>query len=208
MTEQGIRVHKCTLVGGEPILNPECQEIMDIAATCLPGLKIGRLLTNNIPGARTEAEPRGKAKELRESLVLPPPFKWVRASLDDPEDPMSGKTKHTPYFWSPKDYGLEAKWENCTVKNFCGKGLDSHGWSMCGVDGTIGRLLRIDPYTRDGVTLTETPGICQHCPYGLKREVNLATCARIEAGELKRISPTYVEGFKLHKLEPMTLERM
>ena len=208
MTEQGIRVHKCTLVGGEPILNPEIQEIMDIAATSLPGLRIGRLLTNNIPGARTDADPGGKAKKRREELTLPHPFKWVRANLDDPENPLSGKTKHMPYFWSPKDYGLEAKWENCTVRNYCGKGLDSNGWSMCGVDGTIGRLLRINPYHVDGATLEETPGICQHCPYGLKREVNVATCKRIEAGELARISPTYVEGFKRHKEEPMEFARL
>lgn len=196
MIAKKVRITRLTLAGGEPLLNSELQGILDHAAR-LPGLRNGRLLTNDV---RKDDGPR-------QTLKLPSMFRWVPAPLDDPTDVRSGKEAHVPFFVSPADLGMHSHFGECRVKGYCGKGFDANGWSMCGIAGTLGRLLRIDPYDRTGPKTSETPGICQHCPYGMPRKTQRRLSAAINRGEHERISPTYKEAFARHAEDPVEFER-
>lgn len=212
LISQRIVVSRFTFCGGEPILHPDLQEMIDEVAR-LRTIRWGRVLTNGLPGT--------KAK--RDRIKLPYRFSWVENPLDNPDDPMSGKndpTKrgngraHSPFWISPADVGMEAKFENCTVRTWCGAGLDSSGWSMCGKAVMLGKLLGIDPTMREGDIQkhidTPIPEICKHCQYGLggprKRlkkgkggpRMNLLAAdieQRYRSGELSAVSETFEKAF-------------
>ena len=141
--------------------------------------------------------------------------------LDDPDDPLSGKNDptrrgnrraHSPFWISPDDVGMNANFENCTVRSYCGKGLDSSGWSMCGKAVMLGKLFGIDPTIREGdiEKHVNTPinDLCKHCQYGLggekkRRErggprVNLRAHeieTKFKEGELPEVSKSFQEAF-------------
>ncbi len=190
--QEGVIVSRITLSGGEPILNKELQDII-YEASRLPGLLNGRVLTNDL----------AKTKEQRGTYDMPEPFHWSPSPLDDPYNPTSGKNQrgiryrnrtHVKYFVSPADIGVEANFENCTVKSHCGKGLDNNGWSMCGQAPILGRILGVDPYPQEGTILERVnkpiPEICRHCRYGVaKGQKHLVD---EYPGD---ISPTFAEAF-------------
>jgi hypothetical protein len=174
LIEQEIHIQWITFSGGEPVLSPELQGIINESARLL-GLTRGRVLTNDMPIAEAK----------RQKIVFPDDrYEWIRAPLDNPEDPHSGKNdhrdrfagigrQHFPFWISPADVGLEATFEKCTVRNWCGRGLTEDGFSMCGQAPVIGEMLGIDPsaYTDDIYEHTNTAmkEICKHCQYGLSR---------------------------------------
>ena len=224
LIEQKIRVVRFTFCGGEPIAHPQLQELIN-EADRLPGVKYGfRVLTNGLKSS----------EEARAAIVLPKRFEWVVNALDDVDDPLSGKNNpharpnrryHTPFWVSPADLDLEAKFENCTVKGWCGIGLDSTGFQACGKMRMFGELLGVD-----GVSLREgdimdhitkaVPEICKHCQYGLpgggtsgRRKKGMKGPAHdidvaVRRGEMEAISPTFVKAFAQHKEQPLIqLER-
>ncbi len=196
--KQRKRITRCTLGGGEPMLNKELQGIIN-EFDRLPGLRRGRVLTNG--------QERGGP---RLTIKLPPRWIWVTAPIDDPSNPKSGKAAHDPFFISPADYGLHSEWQNCTVKSFCGRGLDAYGFSMCGVAATLGRLLGIDPYWQDGPQATrKQEEICKHCVYGMegRRKAQAQLTGRAHRGEIEPISKSYQEGLARHREAPMEFER-
>ena len=194
-----VRVSRVTISGGEPVLNRQLQGIIDEFSR----LKCrGRVLTNDMP----------VTLELRDAITLPVNWAWAPSPLDDPEDMKSGKNKpgvrwrnrvHTPFWVSPADEGIESKYEQCGVKYFCGKGLDSGGFSMCGQAPIIGRLLGIDPYMPnepDILTqvITPKPEICKHCQYGLSKRNVKWIRNRVNDGKITAISPTFAQAFEQH----------
>jgi hypothetical protein len=201
--KQGKTISRCTLGGGEPLLNKELPEIIN-EFDRLPGLKRGRVLTN---GQQREGP--------RLSIQLPKRWKWITAPIVDPSNPKSGKAEHVPFFVSPKDHGIYSAWKFCTVKGFCGKGLDAYGFSMCGVAATLARLLGINPYWQDGPQLMrKQEEICAHCPYGIQgnsRSERRANQRKLTdaamRGEIPAISKTFQEGLKRHREQPMEFER-
>lgn len=213
LIDQGIEVRRFTFCGGEPILHPNLQELIDEVARLLDhGLRLGRVLTNSLPAT----------KHLRDKIKLPKKFKWVHNPLDDPSDPLSGKNDpkarpnkrfHTPFWISPADIGMESKFENCTVKNWCGIGLDAEGFSMCGKAVMLGKLLGIDASMKEGdiEQHVETPieDICKHCQYGLpgprgrRKGPQYEIYKRHEVGELPEVSETFEKAFAQHKEEPL-----
>ncbi len=166
---------RLSITGGEPIVSRHLQGILYEVAR-LPVPKI-RVYTNDLNSTR----------EKREAIELPDDrFVWNPSPLDDLDNPLSGKNKkkdadgkairyrqrtHTPFWISPADIGIESKWEYCTVKDFCGKGLDGMGFSMCGQAPIIGRVLGINPYPKEGTILEKVlkpvEEICKHCIYGM-----------------------------------------
>lgn len=220
LIEQNVTVNRFTFCGGEPVVHPDLQGLID-EADRIPGVRRGfRVLTNGL----------NSTAEKRVAIKLPPRFKWIVNALDDPDDPLSGKndpTKrpnlryHKPFWISPADIGLEASWENCTVRGWCGIGLDSNGWSVCGKARMLGELLGIDPCMRDGDIMqhvrTPVPDICRHCQYGLpdggvgakarpkRKQVGAGYDIerRYAAGELPEVSPTFVAAFAQHKQQPV-----
>jgi hypothetical protein len=223
LIEQKIDVRRFTFCGGEPIAHPHLQELINEAAR-LPGVRYGfRILTNGLRAS----------EEKRAAIDLPKRFQWVVNAIDDIDDPLSGKNDplarpnrryHTPFWVSPADVGLESKFENCTVKGWCGIGLDSTGWSMCGKARMFGELFGIDPSMKEGDIMqhvsTGIPEICKHCQYGLEDGGRSGRRMRgmkgpaheidrqVRQGKMASISPTFVAAFAQHKEQPLIqLER-
>lgn len=209
--DTGMRITQVTLSGGEPVLNTELQGII-YACLGLPDLLKVRVLTNDMPITLAK----------RDTIELPDErFRWTKAPLDDPMDYKSGKNKpgvryrdrvHVPFWVSPADIGAEANWANCTIKNHCGRGLDSSGWSMCGQAGILGRVLGINPYdpNKPANEQVNTPveEICRHCQYGMvvKGKAKKKIAAAVAAGEMEPISKTFVDAFAQFEREPVTYD--
>ena len=208
LIDQKIKVMRFTFCGGEPILNKYLQEML-YEVKRLPGLQMGRVLSNDL----------NVSQSLRDKIILPDDrFKWVLAPLDDPNDPLSGKndpTKrgntrtHLPFWLSPYDLGMESTFNKCTVKGWCGIGLDSTGFSMCGKAFMFGELFGIETSKWDidiaKHIKTAIPDICKHCQYGLGGVKGLRRKGpqhdidrRYRAGELEDISPTFKRVFEQH----------
>lgn len=204
-TEQrGTWFHRATISGGEPVLNPELQGIVD-AAAALPACKELRVLTNDLPGTAGR----------RAAITLPANAHWVAAPLDDPTNPLSGKNDptarnnrrtHWAYWISPADIGMEATWEKCETRGWCGKGLSPGGWSMCGQAPILSRLLDIpaekwDCIIREHVN-TPIPEMCRHCVYGLSRAEQNKVKAAHRNGDLPDMTPTYAAAFGKETASP------
>lgn len=178
-------VERCTLGGGEPLLNPDLEGIAEQFAR-LPNVR-GRVLSNG------EDEPK------RASIKLPSCFTWVVSPIQ--------QKHHWPFYVSPLDLGLEAVPEKCSVIGYCGVGLDAFGWSSCGVAGILGRVLRINPYNHRKPVLKGWHNLCRHCPYGLSRREQKKLYEKCEMGEVQHPTPTFREGLKQHRTDPMEFKR-
>lgn len=197
--DQNINVSRFTFCGGEPILNKNLQGLIDEVYRLRP---FGRVLSNGLK----------VTQKLRDKIKLPNKFKWIINPLDDIEDPLSGKNdkakkwRHLPFWISPADVGLKAKFRPCRVRKHCGIGLDSTGFSMCGKAVMFGKLFGIDPTIKDGDIIkhisTGVEDICKHCQYGLPRKEQYAIADRYESGELDGISETFKKVFRSHKKKP------
>ncbi len=212
LIEQEVYVTKFTFCGGEPILHKDLQEMVYEVGR-LPTLRQGRLLTNGM----------SVSQKTRDKIILPDKrFKWVVNPLDDINDPFSGKSDpkarsnkrtHKPFWISPDDMGLESTFENCTVRGWCGIGLDSSGWSMCGKAVMFGALLGVDGAAmKEGNILEHTNipinDICKHCQYGLpSRKEKKTIWKKYRAGQIEPVSPTFEKIFEEHKGNLVQLER-
>lgn len=205
--EQEIYVSRFTFCGGEPILNKNLQGLIDEVAR-LKTLKVGRVLTNGL-----------KATEhLRSKIKLPNKrFVWIVNPLDDITDPLSGKHDpnkrpnrrfHKPFWISPDDIGMKASFEHCTVKGWCGVGLDPSGWSMCGKAVMFGKLLKVENVAKKDCDIiqhvrTGIEDICKHCQYGLPNgeKDEDVILRRYLSGDLPHISQTFKEAFACNRQE-------
>lgn len=203
--DQNIEITRFTFCGGEPIMNKNLQELI-YEVDRLPTLQMGRgrVLSNGLKATQ----------EARDKIELPDRFRWIINPLDDIEDPLSGKSdktkkwRHLPFWISPDDIGMDARFKWCRVKHHCGFGLDSTGFSACGKAVMFGKLFGIDPTMKEGdiVKHVKTPieDICKHCQYGLRRKSLIYGIAdRYDAGELELISETFQKVFKTHKEQPL-----
>lgn len=196
--DEGIRFKRITLSGGEPIVSKELQGVVNEIAR-MPGMQWCRVLSNGL----------NATQERRDAIQFPDErFDWVINPLDDPSDPKSGKNKrearryrrriHTPYWISPVDHGMEGTFQNCSVRKFCGRGFDSHGYSMCGQAPILGRILGINPYCGQHIVeriYTPIPEICRHCIYGLSIVDSSKLSSAAARGEISSVSPTYAKIF-------------
>jgi len=204
LIEQNIIVQRFTFCGGEPILNKNLQGLIN-EVTRLKPRTYGRVLSNGL----------NSTQKARDKIKLPRRFRWIINPLDDLDDPLSGKNdktknkwRHLPFWISPADIGMNARFKYCRVKKHCGIGLDSTGFSMCGKAVMFGKLFGIDPTMKEGDiekhVKTGIEDICKHCQYGLKHRSYIYRIAdRYEAGELDGISETFKKVFKQHKKKPL-----
>lgn len=184
LRRQGIRLSRVAIAGGEPTVRRDLQTLINTAALYLRPRR-GLVLNN------------GTNSVVREQIRLPRRWRWRITPLDDTSQFDSGKAHHTPFFVSPVDLGTEGRFRHCRVTKRCGKGLEARGFTMCGVAGTLGRLLGIDPYS-DELPLGEVPaGICRHCPYGLTKSQQRQLIDPLPPGT---ISETYQAAFAKQNL--------
>lgn len=203
LIEQNIHVTRFTFTGGEPVLHKDLQEMI-YEVDRLPTLHNGNILTNGMKASQ----------KMRDRIKLPPKFRWKVNPLDDENDPYSGKNKrevdnikirgkkqvHLPYWISPADMGMEAKFEHCTVRGWCGIGLDSSGWQMCGKAAMFGALFGINASIQEGDILEHVnkpiDDICKHCQYGLKTGEEKKRAAKLYFdGKIPEVSPTFEKVF-------------
>jgi hypothetical protein len=189
-----------TLAGGEPAENPELQGIAEEFAS-LPSVRGIRVLTND--------ENKDRVAALKPKM--PGKCAWVHAPL--------AEKHHVPFLVSPVDTGMEeyVHPEQCSVMAYCGRGLDAHGFSSCGVMGSLARLLRINPYSKEP-QIHAIDSICRHCPYSIaggkdkrertkQRRRQKKLYERCMSGEIRQPTPTFREGLRQHREEPMVFAR-
>lgn len=184
----GIKVNKVRVTGGEPTLHPQLKEICDAISERWGIIRWTHVLTN---GTTVKTRPRDiKAKY----------------SADRPTD----KSKfHRPFSISPDDLGLRGdygtKWP-CEQQTGCGRLFDGFGFSFCVLAGHLGRLLRIDPYSRTPV-LQGDPRICKHCLFSLGRRQRWRIWGRWQQGKQEAETKTYREGNAMLAQLPFRFKR-
>lgn len=204
LLDQKVRVLRFTFCGGEPILNRDLQLLIG---------EVSRLTTLRRCSVRSNG--LESTRKRRSKITLPKRFRWGIAGLDNPADPTSGKTNckkrrriHEPFWISPADIGMEASFENCGTRGWCGFGLDCHGWSICGKATVLGKLFCVDPTMQEGDiehhVSTGINEICRHCQYGLPRRRDARRIWRAhKEGKLPDISPSFEKAFARHAVAPV-----
>ncbi len=197
LNEQRVKVTLVTLAGGEPFLNPHYQGLLDELPR-LKWLRLVRCLTNAVDTERQKQYTFPNVEHIT--------YRWVPAPLDD----HTGKDKHTPFLISPADLNIQASGEHCSVRGYCGRGLDAFGFSMCGVAGVLGRLLQINPYDPVDPVIDYDDNICRHCIYGLPRAKQREIIEQTKTGDIKHPTQTYREGLRQYRqlAEPETLYQL
>lgn len=172
LANRGAVLRKIKVGGGEPCLNPNIREILDLICRTrfVPRLQ----LMSNWPS---------------DDLLYSHP------KLTQKRSPVESKW-HYPVFISPVDIGLEvnpADFPKCEKLSKCGIAFDSYGFTFCAISGTLGRLLGINPYSRAPRHEMDW-NICRHCieTLGWRRAYEVGDQA--DRGEIKEPSPTYAAG--------------
>jgi len=183
--------YRIKLSGGEAAENEHLGEIVRIMNDALP-IQTGWVLTNGTKPSR------------RGSFGLPKPWKWIRS-------PLTNNKIHQPFLVSPEDIGLGDQTGDmdkpCYLMNKCGTCFDAWGFSNCAVAGSLGRVLRINPYTKTPPTKRRAD-LCRHCIYALPKELGYEVQRKAEAGEYSHPTPTFREGLRKWREEgPMEYER-
>lgn len=125
--------------------------------------------------------------------------------------PMTKEEQHRPWMISPADLGLDPVHgftpdRECWVQRGCGRLFDAFGFSFCVLAGAVGRLLRIDPYSRDPV-LNGREDICRHCICSLPRKEQWRVWAEAGIGQVEEITRTYRDGIERYKSDPFLFKR-
>lgn len=152
-------IHKVKVLGGEPYLNPNFQEIHDVLADAVEKkiLKVVKVGTNK-------------------SIKLPADFK--RSKFICLSGKLSRKKSHVPYLWSPLDMGFKTdehiinKSRNCMQLRRCGYSLDKYGYLPCSMAIMIVRLFGYTHLYKHEIP-TEPWGldlICKHCTLSMDYE--------------------------------------
>jgi organic radical activating enzyme len=143
-----VPVNKVMIIGGEPTVHPNFQEIVISLYESLvktQKIKILKITTNGI-------------REIPESIRHLP--------IDIKKSPLSEK-KHRCQFIAPRDTGQEM--QSCDVPYVCGMALNCFGYSPCGAGAAIARLFGMRDFIRytlpsrlaDFGDLSELCSLCQ-----------------------------------------------
>jgi hypothetical protein len=139
---RGIQPGRIRFTGGEPLMHRQFPELVDIVLdTWKPAMRLVSFSNGTI------SLPKIQRRGMR-----------FRSERTD-------ESFHRPWMISPKDLGIKAHggWKGyCSIQNGCGRLFDCHGFSFCVFAGALGRILGIDPYSRDPKVPADLR-ICQHC---------------------------------------------
>lgn len=189
LKEAGLKVNKVRMTGGEPTLHPQLAEICDVVASEWGIARCTAVLTN------------GTTKGRR-------PLK-INARYKDIDSKVGFVKNHRPFSISPSDLGLRGdygtKWP-CEQQTGCGRLFDAFGFSFCVIAGSLGRLLRIDPYSRTPV-LKGDPEICKHCLFSLGRKQRWRIWGRWMEGQQEAVTETYRSAEERFRQLPFQFKR-
>jgi hypothetical protein len=179
LRECGIRLSRLKLSGGEPTMHPDFQRILNKFVRHR-GRQIRKLV---IQTSRPRPYVRRKFRIARNVGILsdPPP-----------------KDLHEPFFISPVDLHLTGKTDEprygthtkCKLQRVCGQSFETWGFTACAEEGTLGRLLGINPY-RPTYKFQGDPNICRHCLYSLPPKLYRPIRKAAKDGEIRHPSATY-----------------
>lgn len=187
MKRTHFRTHRVKISGGEPAENPHLPEII---------WKVSEKITSNILVLTNGTEP-----ERRKAIKLPEGAKWIRSPLD--------RKRHDPFLISPMDLGFRSTLplnKKCETMSRCGTVFDYGGFAMCGVASTLGRVLRVDPYS-DKPVLDRTADICNHCIYSLPWDVQEKVHQLVYEKKITNPSPTFRKMLRIFREKPFLFAR-
>jgi len=187
-------VERLKVVGGEPLLHPQFEEIYNILADAA---EEGLIQQIKIDSNKKTPVPHITRK-----------CKFVRWSGRSPV-----RKCHLPPLWSPEDHGVVVSptirgnyiKAPCDQLRRCGYSLDKYGYLPCSVAIMLVRLLNLNHlYRKD---LPDKPWgleeICKHCSFGMDskwRNENTKPISKITA-EDRTPSPIFQEALRNYNLE-------
>jgi hypothetical protein len=182
-----LKVNKVRVTGGEPTLHPQLKEICDSIRDDWKVAKYTHILTN---GTTINKRPRDI---------------WARYKDGDE----TTVKIHHPFSISPTDLGMSGPFGTelpCEQQTGCGRLFDAFGFSFCVISGSLGRLLRIDPYSKTPVMMGDKR-ICKHCIFSLPRKIRWRIWGRWRAGQQEAVTKTYQDAEDVFKLLPFRFKR-
>ena len=159
-------VGKMKVLGGEPLLNPQFDDIFDILVENVKKKKLGYV----------KFETNGTIK-IDKSKVGINGIKWQGTTQP--------RKRHNPSTWAPNDLNIPARdmtKEACGIIRFCGFSLDNYGYLPCGNAVMIARLFGLTHlYKRDypGGKPWGLDELCKHCFVAMDSDKWASTCPKI-----------------------------
>jgi len=177
-----IQPDRIRLTGGEPSMHPNLSGIVEAIERTWPEPK---LLTHSFTNGTMN------------QIGIP-----IRFRVSDHSD-------HKPWAISPADLGMSAMLgfddRECTAKA-CGKLFDCYGFSFCVHAAALGRLLRVDPYSKQPIS-EGREDFCQHCIHTLRTSDRLRIQREAMEGRIEFPTPTLARGLKQLEKEPLVFAR-
>lgn len=189
-------VHRLKITGGEPLDHPQFAELVEA---------IDPLLRNGLIGTIWIATNAPEEQRKRLGQLLRPGW---RLKVSRP-----GKAAgHMPHLLSPKDFGIPKECgsvdvgRTCILQKLCGFCFETYGFSSCALAGSLGRILRINPFHREPVTLGD-PQICDHCIWSVGANTRKRLWRLALRGKIPHPSPTFQPLIQPYLDEPMTFPK-
>lgn len=167
-------INKLKVLGGEPLLHPQFNEIYDI-----------------LTSAAKDGVIRGIKIESNRTLPTPkvPQYPFVQW-----KGRVQSKKKHQPILWSPKDLGVvKTAQPNCPQVRKCGYSLDKYGWLPCSCAIMICRLFGMtDLYQYEYPKgLWGLDQLCPNCIFAMDQEWrDQHSCKKLSEHTVEEKTPT------------------
>jgi hypothetical protein len=179
-------VRRLKINGGDPLLNPDFEELMHLFAAEKPHLFNSITFQTSYP-----------ARYVKSKFQLPDGIKMRSEPLED----TNYKSHHVPWFTSPTEaglikegdpppYGTKLTGKACPLQRRCGRSFERWGFMACAQEGTLGRMLGIVPHTKE-LKLWGDPDICKHCPMCLEQDGANDFQRRAAEGEFNYVSKCF-----------------
>lgn len=184
--EQQISVNILSLNGGEPLCNPEFEEICWLV--CAQKWTLWK---------RIKLFTAYPLDEVRKRVALP---KQIRKYCMPQTEPHK-KSSHTPMFLSPVELGVLAKnqtpfygsWETkllCARQQGCGRCFSRWGFTASSMEATLGRVLGFPVFSKE-LKLWGNPDVCRQCIFGIRRRKRYKLEQAAMNGEIPEVSAVY-----------------
>jgi len=182
--ESGFTINRIRYTGGEPLMHPNFAGIFHAVEEHWPKpLTLPHSFTNG-----TIPLVRGLRIRYRESK----------------------HSNHKPWAISPADLGIKPvhgfNGKSCYAQRGCGRLFDCYGFSFCVHAAALGRILRIDPYSKR-ISLWGTKEICQHCIHSAPRRVRCDVLEQAFQGKIEHPTETLKRGLERLKNEPLVFRK-
>lgn len=186
--QRGYQPGRIRFTGGEPLLHPQFDRMVDAVWETWKPLRCLVSFTNG---------------------VLPRPRYRLRYSWGKSKN--KGHDVMRPWMISPADLGMSPHGgfrvgSTCWAQRGCGRLFDAFGFAPCVFAGSLGRVLRMDPYYAEPVLWNDRE-MCKHCLCTLNRARQLRLQDAVMRGEIEHPTKTYRAGVERFLEEPFTFQK-